>query len=127
MLLQEWDNSFSVNNQVMDDDHKYLLQLIRGLYEAVSVGRGKMVIEPLIRELDLYAKKHFTSEEKYLEEQQHPDLKKQRQQHQLFLEKIIEFRSSFENGQTVIMGQILPFLNSWFLNHIMKSDMRYKL
>jgi|GEM_PF-3300305 hemerythrin-like metal-binding protein len=59
-------------------------------------------------------------------ETKHPELLAQKQQHQVFLDKVSEFKTSFENGETALAVKMLPFLNDWFLNHIMKVDMKYK-
>lgn len=126
MALKGWDNSFSVNHTTMDSDHKQLVQMISNLHEAMRVGQSKLIVEQLVKDLNNYSVNHFSREEKYLKENNHPDLDAQMQQHALFLNKVTEFKTNVENGQTTIALKMLPFLNDWFLNHIMKIDMKYK-
>jgi len=44
MVLQSWDNSFSVNHTTMDADHQKLVQMINGLHEAMKLGQGKILL-----------------------------------------------------------------------------------
>lgn len=126
MALKGWDNSFSVNHTLMDSDHKELVQMISNLHEAMRIGQSKMVVEQLVKDLNQYSVNHFAREEKHLKDSNHPDLETQMKQHALFLNKVNEFKSNVQNGQTTIALKMLPFLNDWFLNHIMKIDMKYK-
>lgn len=126
MALKSWDDSFSVNHTAMDDDHKQLVQMISTLYEAMKAGQSKTVLERLVTKLTNYAQNHFSREEKYLTEKKHPDVDAQIQQHKVFLDKIAEFKRNFERGQTVVAATMLPFINDWFLNHVMKLDMKYR-
>jgi hemerythrin len=126
MTLKGWDDSFSVNHTTMDDDHKQLVQMIGTLHEAMKAGQSKTVLERLVTKLNDYAQNHFSREEKYLTEKKHPDVDTQKQQHKVFLDKIAEFKRNFERGQTVVAATMLPFINEWFLNHVMKIDMKYK-
>ena len=126
MRFKEWDNSFSVNISAMDDDHVRLVQKLRTIYDAISVGRGKEVVSPLIDNLQNYASTHFSREEKLLLERNHPDIDQQISQHKLFLEKVHHFKTHFEQENRPIAISLLSFLNQWVLNHISKLDMNYK-
>jgi hemerythrin-like metal-binding protein len=126
MALKGWDNSFSVNHTTMDADHKQLVQMIGTLHEAMKAGQSKTVLELLVTKLSDYAQTHFSREEKYLTEKKHPDVDTQIQQHKVFLDKVAEFKRNFERGQMVVAATMLPFINEWFLNHVMKVDMKYK-
>jgi len=126
MALKGWDNSFSVNDNTMDADHQKLINNISILHEAMKMGKSKSVLEQLINDVNVYAQTHFSREEQYLTQIKHTELAAQKEQHKIFLDKVSEFKKNFANGQTVLAVEMLPFLNQWFLNHIMKIDMKYK-
>lgn len=126
MTLKKWDHSFSVNISAMDDDHIRLVQKLHTLYDAISVGRGKDVISPLIDNLQNYASTHFSREENYLQEKNHPDIDHQISQHKLFLERVDHFKTHVEEENRPIAISLITFLNQWVLNHISKLDMNYK-
>ena len=126
MALKGWDPSFSVNIPNLDNDHKKMVQMISKLHEAMSQGKSKELITPLINELSDYTVSHFGAEEKYLRDKKHPELSVQMAQHKIFLDRVNEFKETVQTGKTAIAIQLLPFMNQWFLNHIMKMDMKYK-
>jgi hemerythrin-like metal-binding protein len=126
MALKGWDDSFSVNNTTMDADHKQVIQMIGTLNEAMKAGQSKTVLELLVTKLNNFAQTHFSREEEYLAEKKHPDVDIQVQQHKVFLSKVADFKRNFERGQLVVAATMLPFINDWFLNHVMTIDMKYK-
>jgi len=126
MALQGWNEKFSVNNPKMDSDHRELVTMISTLHEAMKKGQSKLVISDMVDKLLWYANTHFSREEEMLKSIQYSDLPGHKMQHVLFLQKVGEFKTNLENGHSKLAVQMLPFLNNWFLNHIMKIDMKYK-
>lgn len=127
MVLKGWQDSFSVGVDNMDQDHRKMMQMINSLFEAMKQGQSKSMLSPLISDLYSYATEHCKREEAYLTQIKHPDLETQRQQHALFLQKVLEFQNNFQAGNNSVSVQMLPYLNDWFLNHIMKIDSKYKM
>jgi hemerythrin len=126
MALKAWDNSFSVNHTTMDSDHQQLLQMIQSLNEAMKMGQSKTLLDKLVTGLNSYSIDHFSREEKHLTAINYADINAQQQQHAIFLNKVNEFKMSLQMGDMSLAIKMLPFLNDWFLNHIMKTDMKYK-
>ncbi|MDR3590436.1 MAG: bacteriohemerythrin [Negativicutes bacterium] len=125
-MLQGWKDMYSVNVPTMDTDHQKMVGMIGTLYNAMKKGQSRDVLSGLISELNNYAVTHFSREETYLKNMNHYEFDNQYQQHKLFLAKVSEFRENYEAGNNALAIQMLPFLNEWFLNHIMKMDMKYK-
>ena len=92
MALKGWDSSFSVNIPNLDNDHKKMVDMIGQLHQAMSQGKSKDLLNPLINELANYTVSHFSAEEKYLSEKNHPDLAMQKTQHQVFWEKSMSLK-----------------------------------
>lgn len=124
--MKKWSQEYSVNHPVMDADHQKLMEMLEYLYQSMKSGQNKISLEPLIKDLHSYALNHFSREEQYLRSISHPQLDSQKEQHQLFLNKVLEFKQNYETGKTMIAVHMLPFLNDWFSNHILKVDMHYK-
>lgn len=127
MALQGWKEEFTVNHPIMDDDHKKLVHMISVLYEAMKSGKSKEIIEQHLMSMDSYAKEHLQREEKYLMFINYPDYTMHKEQHQVFLQKVSEFTVNYKSGNTALAIELLPFLNQWFMNHIMKVDKKYAL
>lgn len=125
-MLESWKSSYSVNVLAMDQDHQKMIGMITTLYDAMKKGQSRTVLSGLVTELNDYAITHFAREEQYLKGIKHSELDMQAQQHSVFLAKVSDFKVKFESGESALAVQMLPFLNEWFLNHIMKMDMKYK-
>lgn len=126
MALKGWNQAYSVGHSLMDEDHRKLVSMISNLYEAMRIGQSKTVVAPLIQQVDQYAKEHFRREEEYLQKINSSAYNDQKNQHTLFLNKVQEFKTRYESGTSMLALEMLPFLNEWFMNHILKTDMQYK-
>ena len=125
MSLKGWDSTYSLGIPEMDGDHQRMMDMIVKLHGAMKKGQSKDVMGGLIQELDSYAKLHFDKEEKYMMKINHPDMTEQKKQHEYFLGKVDEFRMYFSEGKMNLAIELLPFLNSWFSDHIMRIDKKY--
>lgn len=126
MALSGWDAKYSVNQPVMDKDHQKLIEMISLLHTRMKEGKSKTILSPLLDDMTHYAENHFSREEKYLAQMGSSELSYQKEQHSIFLGKVHEFQDAYEKGNMALAVQLLPFLNNWFLQHIMKIDMKYK-
>ena len=124
--LQGWESKFALNVPAMDADHQKLVSMISSLYDSMKKGESKQVVSRLVTELNSYASTHFENEEKMLANNNHPEVLLQKEQHVQFLNKIGEFKESVDRGKLNTSVEMLTFLNNWFLNHIMKVDIKYK-
>lgn len=127
MALQGWKKEFSVNHPIMDADHQKLVEMISSLYEAMKLGKSRDVLEKNLNSMTKYAKEHLMREENYLISINFPDLNNHQQQHQLFLQKVEDLTTNFGKGNMAIAVDMLPFLNQWFMNHIMIVDKKYSM
>ena len=66
MALITWNDSFSVNIAVIDQQHQKLITMINDLNAAMKQGRGRDVMGGIINGLVNYTITHFKSEERYL-------------------------------------------------------------
>lgn len=127
MTLLVWNESISVNHADMDADHRNLFKIINNLCEAMRMGQGETVLEKMLTNLEDYSKNHFSREEQFLRESNHPDLSIQIQQHKLFSDKVLDYKKVFQSGDKIIALEMLQFLSDWLVNHIIKVDMNYKV
>ena len=79
----------------------------------------------IINNLSLYVKQHLETEEALLEKYNYPGLEEQREQHRLFVSKIDEFKTEFENNRFMLYFDIAIFLKTWIANHIEETDKKY--
>jgi hemerythrin len=124
--LVVWDDSLSVNFEIIDNQHKVLIDIINDLIRACGkdkIIKDIMFIKTLRKAVD-YAQIHFTAEEKYLQQVNYPDLAAQKKEHEAFVSEVMKQLKSFEENRNDPVA-LVGFLKSWLLNHIAVMDKKY--
>lgn len=116
-----WNDRFSVGIAAMDEQHKRLIGLINALGASVDAG---IAFDTIMGMFD-YAAIHFQDEEALLRRAAYSELPTQIREHKTFLDKAVEF-SKKELRDPTTAEEIILFLRSWLLHHILEEDMKYK-
>ena len=116
----KWDESYSVGDARLDEQHKGLIRLINRL------GSGAPV-PVVLDELQIYVDEHFRDEERMLETAGYPDLAAHKLQHAAFEEWLETSRQACRSGEVVglLRDSISSYLKTWLINHILVSDKAY--
>jgi hemerythrin len=123
--FMEWNSSWVVGIREVDAQHKNLVSLVNGLYDAMSRGEGKKILRPILAELVKYTKAHFAAEEDIMRRTGYREFVPHKQEHDRFTAQALEFQRNFENGSVLISGQVLDFLRVWLRDHILGTDKKY--
>lgn len=124
--LFEWNPSYSVGSITIDQQHKRLLALCKKLTNLPidNSTEGKAVFNSVLKDIAFYASKHFESEEDTLRAIGYPKLGEQRSEHNEFNEQLDNFISTAAN-ETLDRDLLKNYLEKWWINHILHSDMQY--
>ncbi len=123
MPLMDWSDGLSVGVQMVDTDHKRLVQLVNQLYDAVTAGHGKDALGKVLDGLIDYTKTHFAREEAEMARTHYPDGPAHVRQHRDFAKKVLDVQAQFKAGnQAVLSLQVMSFLRDWLLQHIQGTD-----
>jgi hemerythrin len=125
MPLIEWNSTFSVGIQKIDEQHKKFFSLINVLYDAIMQGKGEVVVGPVLKELQQYVIFHFKSEETWMELYHYPDMIKHKLEHEAGAKKVSKLVLEYERGQQTVDIELLKFLSDWLQNHILQVDRNY--
>lgn len=125
MISFNWNESYSVNVEEIDAQHKMLFEILNSLALAMQVNRGREAIGYTLDSLFDYSVYHFSTEEKYFEELNYPDSFKHKQEHDRFVESLIRFRDDFKTGKNLVSVELLNFLRNWIKDHIQGSDKKF--
>ncbi|HDR46670.1 MAG TPA: bacteriohemerythrin [Geoalkalibacter subterraneus] len=125
MPLIEWNESFSVDIDRIDREHRKLIGLINQLHEAMIEKKAQRAMTAIVTEMVDYAQTHFATEDLYMEEFRYPDLDLHRVEHQKFIEKTDELRRRVSQGEFVLSLEVMRFLRDWLKGHILGTDMKY--
>lgn len=126
MSLVAWNDSLSVGIELIDREHRKLVDLINELHHGVFSRHAKETLAHVLDELITYTQTHFVHEEKLFEKAGFPDAAAHRQQHADLTAEVIAIRDQFQAGETGLLSMaVLSFLGSWLVDHIQGSDMQY--
>lgn len=124
--LIAWSPAMSVGVSILDEDHRRIMGLINKLHGAMTEGAGKEALAEIMSGLHIYIQLHFESEESLLKQTNYPEVDSQHEMHEDMHKKTKEILRQFrEEPNSVQPVEILLFLKNWWVEHIMKSDMKY--
>ncbi len=128
MSLIEWDQSFDVGVNLINNQHKRLFFLLDELNEAKEKNDTKKVLDNVIQELMFYVDFHFKTEEKYFKEFQYENAEEHIKQHKNFENKAKDFYKKYseDKEEAKISDEIINFLKDWLVNHIKIVDKAYR-
>jgi len=118
----KWDQSLDVGIDAIDEQHRYLFDLINDMYEVVSCKEGAREVARLINATDAYAKIHFRAEEQMMRHYGYEGIHHQMQQHHAFEAKIREFYEELHTNPLVAQFDVLSYLRDWLIHHIRVED-----
>jgi len=125
MSLVNWDQTYSVKVNRLDDDHKKLFAMINDLHESMLAGHGSEKVQEIVKKLADYAKFHFAAEEAFFEKTKYPALASHRAEHQAFVKKVEQFQQDMASGKGGQSISVSQFLNDWLTGHIKNTDQKY--
>lgn len=120
-----WDESLSVNVGEIDKQHKKLIEIVNDLDQAMSQGKGKMVLGKLLDGLVSYTATHFGFEEKCFEQFGYVEADSHKKAHLDFERKVTEFKEQFDRDKFGLSIDVDKFLCNWLQDHIKGVDKKY--
>lgn len=123
--LLSWNESFSVELNIIDQQHKKWIDFINTLYRAFKNEAPKEEIDENISKLLDYTDYHFGFEEKYLEDFNCDKYENHMESHDKFTSTVKMYQNQFVEGEYKAVYKLIVFLNSWVLHHIQVEDKAY--
>lgn len=120
----KWDDSLSVNVDLIDEQHKMLIQRLADLSDAFQRGLEQNKVMKTLEFMIDYTDFHFSAEEKVMEENSYPGLEEQKKQHEEFKKTLNNILEDYkeEGTTTAIATEINVFLLNWLVKHIKGTD-----
>ena len=120
MALMVWKDAYSVGNEVLDNQHKQLIELINKLGSDADLAE---VLEGLRR----YGETHFQTEEGLLAAAGYPDLAEHQKFHDAFRAWLDGVMEAYQpSGDDVaVRRDIHHYLCVWLANHLLVQDQAF--
>ena len=126
MAAIEWSYDLSVGVELIDSDHKTLIDLINLVANSIEAGQTAKTIGDVVELLYEYTEFHFIREEVLMEDCGYSDLDNHRKVHQSLKKRARAIRDQYaKNPGSVDAPEILEFMTGWLTDHIMGQDTAY--
>lgn len=126
----KWKDSYSVNVQAIDEQHKRLFELALKIYDVLSVKDSHDHFDEIMKivdELKEYTIYHFNYEEELMERCGFENIEEHKLEHKAFIQKVSSFNErDIDEKQSKVIMEMIMFVADWIEKHILKSDHRYK-
>jgi hemerythrin-like metal-binding protein len=120
--LIPWQSKYETGIREIDAQHQQLVDILNKLFDAMSVGKGKEILESILDELTNYTVKHFSTEERFMIVYAYPQAMSHKDEHQTLVDEIKKFKTDYAAGNTKISVNLANYLKEWLLNHILGAD-----
>ncbi len=123
----KWDDSLSVGIDLIDSQHKELINKIQDLSEAVATTRGLEKILQTLEFMIKYTEFHFGTEERHMRNLCYPGIDSHLRQHNEFVQTLNHMIEDFEeDGATKALSNSLnTYLINWLIKHIKSTDRKF--
>jgi len=124
MAKLTWSTDLNTGIEVLDGQHRKIVEYANQLGDAMSRGGKRKPIENAIAKLVDYTVSHFAFEESMQEKAQYPFVRAHRRVHDVLVKRITDYQARFGLGEEVA-GELHKLISTWLLNHIRYDDMDY--
>jgi hemerythrin len=122
-----WNNKLVLGVDIMDNEHKILVEKINKLVVSLEeqyVKEEKSGLLAAFHELAAYTQEHFAHEEKFMQSINYDQFTSHKKIHEKLLSQVGAYGKQIENG-TLDDQKLISFLRNWLISHIMGVDMQY--
>lgn len=126
MAYFDWADDMVIDGGAIDTDHRRLVDLVNALHTATTEGRGREVVEGIMKELLEYTTAHLRREEAQMASVGFPHLERHKIGHDHFVAQLAELQKKYEAGSITVAAQLSTVLRDWLSLHIRRSDKELK-
>lgn len=125
-MAYTFTKDLETGNQLIDTEHRQLIEAINNLLAACSTGKGRSELTNTAKFLQDYTAKHFSDEEKLQIQTQYPDYQNHKRYHEEFKKVVAEICKKLDTqGATItLVGEVNSAIAGWLINHIKKEDVK---
>lgn len=124
--LIQWSDDYSVGVSILDEQHKSIIRMVNKIHAYITSGASSEEISEILNQMTQYAMNHFRTEEDYMKLFEYPEFELHRKEHMEYWKKTALFANEAMSGNKEVLGDILSFLIDWWMDHILRTDLRYK-
>lgn len=121
----QWKNEYRIGVPRVDEQHQQLIELINALYQKIGPETKPGDVWNLLEGFNHYADTHFATEERIARDANIPieDFNAHKAKHESYRDRMLSFRRDLEQNDKRAPVQLMAFLSTWWLSHILVEDM----
>jgi hemerythrin len=127
-MIVNWDDKYATGIELIDEQHKALIEIINDLYLACTEdgfeNPDEAFRETLKRMVD-YVRFHFGAEQKLLEHIKYPKFADHKTEHDTMVKNILEAAKEYNEGKRFVPNHFVRTLRDWVFSHIALADKLY--
>lgn len=121
MQIITWSDKFSIDVEMIDEQHRNLFNLVNKLHEHIDDGSSNQALSDALDALIDYTQYHFSAEEDYMFNTAYPRFEQHKAMHDTLTSQVLVFKKEFLEGRGDAR-KFLEFLYHWLTKHIMDED-----
>lgn len=124
-MRAEFDESLVTGNEMIDAQHKELIDKINKLLDSCETGEGKVAAIKTLDFLADYTEFHFGEEEKLQAEIEYPGIEKHKEEHEklrIVVKELYEMLEEEEGPSEAFVEQVNKNVIEWLYRHIKGFD-----
>lgn len=125
MPLLSWKPEYSVNEEILDNHHQELFDLLNTVYENVMNSLEVDYVFPIIDKLSEYTRYHFSAEEQFMREKGFQGIDDHIAKHKEFTLTIETLKTRYHDNNLDVTRELIIVLGQWLLHHVLRDDMMY--
>ena len=123
MARIEWTPELDTGIDVIDDQHRRIVEYINDLYDAKMRNDREAMAEVIDNVID-YTLSHFGFEEVMMQDAGYEFLNAHKRVHEMFVQRVAGLAQRFKDREDV-GAELHALLSRWLINHILKEDHHY--
>lgn len=125
-MALEWREQLGVGNDLIDADHKYLIDIIN-LAEQGLKSRNPVALAAALDNLERYSKMHFSREETIATAAGYPEAAHLHISHEALIATLTQIKAEIGDAWDASAAEhFSAFLRDWLINHLIKEDLLMK-
>lgn len=122
----QWREQLSVGNDLIDSDHKQLIEIINRADQHLQA-MSRAGLQDALDQLSKYSRVHFSLEEKIAEAVGYTGMAHIHASHETLLQNLGQVAQEIgEHWDAAAAAHFGQFLRDWLVNHVIKEDMLLK-
>ncbi|MBI9082776.1 MAG: hemerythrin family protein [Desulfobacterales bacterium] len=123
----QWNKSYSIGIQKIDDQHKRLMQLISRLEDVITTERVSKTMGDALKAIVDYTNYHFNDEEDLMVQIKYSERLQHKEMHETLIAEVRKILLDLRGGKPLSVVDLIGFLKHWVIDHIEKEDKKIGL